>query len=281
MAIGAVFIGGLVVVLLYWLFQIKITTVSVKTPLASISDIPAKTWTELSQKRIYFAHMSVGHDILEGVQNLVNESAQIALDIVEGKDRGSPTRPAILHSEVGRNTEPLAKISDFKAIVREIGDRLDMAMLKFCYVDVRYGTDLSALFNAYRLAVAELQDAFPELQIMHMTVPLCSMPATAKSKTKFFVNQVLKRPTVLDDNVQRLRYNEMVRQEFGQTNLFDLAFVESISPDNVQYIAKTPQDESPFLLGEYTYDGGHLNDAGKRHVGTQFLLALAKGNFSL
>ncbi len=42
-----------------------------------------------------------------------------------------------------------------------IGQHVDVAMMKFCYVDITSGTDVNALFATYRETIAALERDFP------------------------------------------------------------------------------------------------------------------------
>ena len=44
-----------------------------KVSLPSIKDVPAEKWQELSQKKIYFGHQSLGNNIITGIQDLMKE----------------------------------------------------------------------------------------------------------------------------------------------------------------------------------------------------------------
>src|SRR3989454_12732065 len=83
-----------------------------------------------AEPRIYFGHQSVGANILQGVKEL-----GVSLSI---KDEF-----------LAENGEPLRKLQNFKAAVGE-GSRFDIALVKFCYVDVNADTDARALFERYR-----------------------------------------------------------------------------------------------------------------------------------
>ncbi|MBI5461135.1 MAG: hypothetical protein HY941_03005, partial [Gammaproteobacteria bacterium] len=70
----------------------------------------------LQSTRIFFGHQSVGGNIIAGVQDILADTGT-TLPILElGKQ---DTLPAgfILHTPVGKNTEPNTKCDDFKRIV--------------------------------------------------------------------------------------------------------------------------------------------------------------------
>ena len=53
----------------------------------------------------------------------------------------------LLHSTIGHNGDPESKMNDFQTFLdKRLGDtQPDMAMLKFCYVDISKKTDVPAL----------------------------------------------------------------------------------------------------------------------------------------
>ena len=98
------------------------------------------------ETRVFFGHQSVGANILDGL-------SELCLNNVNTRDPAKPIAQVdapILHAYVGRNTYANEKMIDFAQILdgRKVGD-VDVAMLKFCYVDT--GHDLSAqkIFDLY------------------------------------------------------------------------------------------------------------------------------------
>ena len=53
-----------------------------------------------------------------------------------------------------------------------LGQHVDVAMMKLCYVDINSGTDVDALFATYRTTMAALQREVPGVTFIHVTVPL-------------------------------------------------------------------------------------------------------------
>ncbi len=58
-----------------------------QTHFDSIKDVPDAVWQKLSTKKIYFAHQSVGFNIMEGIQDVMVEHPEIKLNIVETADQ--------------------------------------------------------------------------------------------------------------------------------------------------------------------------------------------------
>ena len=115
-------------------------------------------WSSAAKARVLFGHQSVGYNILDGVNTLAKEQGvtdfKIA-DISVAKDSGAAV---IVHFEVGRNTDPRSKIDDFLGrIDATSGRRIDVAMMKFCYVDVSDDTRIDTLFKEYKEMVARVR----------------------------------------------------------------------------------------------------------------------------
>ena len=53
------------------------------TKFPSIKDVSSEKWENLSQKKIYFGHQSVGFNIIDGIKDVMKENPQIKLNIVE------------------------------------------------------------------------------------------------------------------------------------------------------------------------------------------------------
>src|SRR3954468_5359795 len=73
----------------------------------------------VAQERVFFAHQSVGANLLAGLQQLAT-SEKIALRIDD--------------MLVPENGEPLRKLRSFEEALDKRAGTVDVAMLKFCYV---------------------------------------------------------------------------------------------------------------------------------------------------
>src|SRR5919202_5329161 len=102
----------------------------------------------LAAKRIYFAHQSVGANILEGLGQLWRE-AGVPVRIVQTARAAELPAGTFGHFFVPENGEPLKKLANFEAALGS-GSKADIALIKFCYVDVDGTTDVKALFERYQ-----------------------------------------------------------------------------------------------------------------------------------
>ena len=242
--------------------------------LPSLDSIGASQWEKLAACRVYFGHQSVGLNILEGVRDLMQENAALRLRIAETDRAEDLTSPVLAHSRVGSNRDPKSKIDAFVAKMEgSLGDKVGVALVKFCYVDVTSSTDVDRLFEDYRVAMGHLRRRFPHIVFVHVTVPL----TVAESGSKPWLKRLLGRTTGNDDNIQRTRFNDLLLNEYGgKEPVFDLALAESTAADGTR--RQYEQGNATFyaLLPDYTDDGGHLNLRGRRHVATQLLVCLAQ-----
>ena len=244
------------------------------TQFLSIKDIPAFKWEKLAQKKIYFGHMSVGYNILDGVRDIMKENHDIKLNIVETTDKNDFKVALFAHSKVGKNRDPQSKIDAFKGFLDGgIGENADNAFLKYCYLDFMPDTDVQRVFNEYRDAMAYLKKQYPEIAFIHVTVPLTSRQTGIKA----LIKNILGRPVWgVDDNIKRNQFNELLRKQYeGKEPIFDLEKIESSYPDGRRMLFKKDGRNFYSMVPEYTHDGGHLNETGRKKVAEQLLIFLA------
>lgn len=227
----------------------------------------------LTSKTIFFGHQSVGDNLLQGLSELPASAAGAQLTATQVADASGVRGAGLFHAYVGQNYDPLSKLRHFDELMRAgVADSADVALFKFCYVDFTQHTDVEALFAAYTETLDALVVAYPDTTFIHVTVPLMA----EKGGLKAFARRVLGRYDESFGNLQRHRFNELLRAEYaGKEPLFDLAQVESTAPDGSTCQMTVDGTQVPCLVPAYTDDGGHLNAAGRAHVAAQFLVSLA------
>lgn len=211
----------------------------------------------LRAARVFFGHHSVGRDLLDGVAQLAKE-AGVEVSLGEGP--------------VGENQDPKSKFEAW-AKKAESGVEADLMVMKLCFVDFTPHTNPEELLSAYQAAVARVKQAKPGVKIVHVTAPLTGRAGGAKA----WLNRTVGRSVWADDaNARRLAYNRALRAAFPGEPIFDLATVESTRPDGSREEHAVGGQPVPMLWPGYTYDDGHLNDAGKRVAARAFIATLAQ-----
>lgn len=245
------------------------------TELFMKSGIDTATFAILHHKRIYFGHQSVGANILAGIQDMGRTDPAFALNIVESCKPDAYNEPVLGHSRIGRNHDPRSKIDGFSEVLGAgLGNRVDMALFKFCYVDVTDGSDYTGLFDYYRNVMKQLARAYPHTQLIHVTLPVTVMPGLLRR----IVGNLRRRPNrAAHDNLARAEFNRLLIQTYAEiAPVFDLAGVESTTASGraVRYALRGREFRT--LVPSYSSDGRHLSETGRRVVASKFLHFLAK-----
>ena len=215
--------------------------------------VSSEQLTAAARARVFFGHQSVGRNMLDalpGVYAAHGVPAPATVDVEGAADR---TGGFLASAYIGENTKPLLKIQDFeKALRGGLGDQLDVALMKFCYLDVDRTTDVDALFAEYRRALAGLQRDYPRVTFLHVTTPLTTDPTVMQR-----LKGILGRPTSEPDNAARERYNALMRAEYGD-RVFDLAAIQSTTPEGERVQGTVDGATYYALNGEYAADSGHF-----------------------
>jgi len=212
---------------------------------------------KLASKKIYFGHMSVGYNIIDGLKSIL--PADSGLNIVETSDPKDFLKPVFAHSKNGENTEPETKTAAFvEKMDAGLGNKVEVAFFKFCYVDLTAGTDVKLLFSSYKTAMNKLINKYPQTKFLHMTAPLTTEDESIKNNIKLLVKYLIGKKTGNEqDNIKRMEYNLLLKKEYGD-KVFDLALIES-SFNNEEITSNSGGVKHQKLLKHYTNDGGHLN----------------------
>ena len=224
------------------------------------------------RQRIFFGHQSVGVNLLDGLQVLAS-TAGIPLRIEEAPTASNVRAGGIGHSFMAENRNPVGKLQSFYRAISMQASELDIAILKLCYLDFTAKTDVKALFTQYHTTMNDLCSRNPGVAIVHATTPLTSI----QLGPKVFLKGLLGRaPYGLLENLRREEYNDLLRQTYtGRAPIFDLARLESTTPNGKQTVATWKGRLVPELAPIYTDDGGHLNATGQLRVAREFVAVLA------
>ena len=271
-------VAAMVVCLLICFSVIRMRKQPHKVPLRRISDVPRHYWAVLAEKKIFFGHQSVGFNIIDGLKDVMKEHDYITLNIVETNDPANFDQPIFAHARVGHNLDPTSKINAFRDIMDNgVGNKADIAFFKFCYVDVMRDSEPKQIFNQYTGAMNELSRRYSQTTFLHVTVPVRSVSRSAKKVAKSFIKKLIGRPGVFEDNVKRWEYNALLNDAYGkQQKFFDLALTETVSLNGFRAYMKKGDQKVFIMLPQYTTDGGHLNEEGRKIVAEQLLIVLAE-----
>jgi hypothetical protein len=243
---------------------------TMEQPVLSFEQITPEQWDRLASQRIFFGHQSVGSNIMDGIRDIMATNKNVRLNVVDAANVTDMTGPGFYHAPVGKNGEPSTKLADFRSRVPAVADS-GIAMMKYCYVDVALNTDPKKLFEEYRQTVDAIRAEHPNLTIVHMTLPLLTDAGTLRH-----VAAIARfKPTGRQLNLIRHQYNEMLRTTYGgKEPVFDLARLEATLPNGEVKEVRYKGARFPVLAKEWTYDGGHLNEAGRRRIAEAFLATL-------
>jgi len=249
---------------------------SMKNPdFSELKNIPQQKWAELTNKKIYFGHQSVGFNIIDGMNSIMKELSDIKLNIQETKDLNSFSKPVFAHSPVGENEVPSSKIYDFRTTIETgIGDSVDIAFFKLCYIDIMADTDVEKVFGIYKEVLTNLAEKYSDVTFVHVTAPVRTVQAPGP---KTWIKKILGKPLGgYEDNIKRNQFNEMLKKAYeGKEPIFDLAAAESTFPNGSRKTFQSNGKTYYSLIPEYTDDGGHLTDLGQKFVAEKFLVFLA------
>ena len=226
----------------------------------------------IAQRRILFGHQSVGMNLLDGIRQL-SIAAGVPIRIAE-VETASAVEPAMIgHSFIAENEDPLRKLNSFEHAMGPQSTGLDIAFMKFCYVDFTPETDAKKLFARYRTTIDGLRARNPGTTFVHVTAPLTIVRGGIKSRLK---NLLGRAPAGITENLRREQYNALLRQAYqGREPIFDLARIESTAPDGTVETVEWNGSAVPVMVPAYTEDGGHLNAAGKLRAARELVSVLA------
>ncbi|MBN1186574.1 MAG: hypothetical protein JXB49_30135 [Bacteroidales bacterium] len=244
---------------------------------SSLNEVSSEKWAELSGASIYFGHQSVGNNIIEGLNEILSANSTIGLRIKETKEYKDIQKGVFAHSRVGKNTDPISKIHDFSSTITSgIGDTVNIAFFKFCYVDIHAGSKLDTIFKEYYTTMTNLKRAFPNTIFIHFTVPLRAEDYSPINYVTSTLKSFIGKNTAITHNIARNKFNEMLLHKYkGKEPVFDLALIESTHMNGTKEYFKYKGAYYESLAPEYSDDGGHLNEVGRKIIAEQLLIFIA------
>ena len=238
-----------------------------------IKMIKAEAIEAFKRKKIFFGHASVGSNIIDGIEDIRANNQHVQnINIQDLKEDNEVNEPAIYHAKNGKNGFPKSKVDAFKKTLEEkgLGNKLDIAFFKFCYVDIEKDSNVQEMFDYYTSNMEYLKKKFPRLQFVHVTTPLYSHSRGIKG----FIKNIIRGDV---SNVKRNEFNKMLVKKYqGVDPIYDLASIESQLPDGKRSSFNYKGEIYLSLAPEYTYDGGHLNETGRYLAAKELLKILAE-----
>ena len=233
------------------------------------------TLLRAAKTRVFFGHQSVGANIIDGVSGISQDRGLAAPVIVDVDQAAVPTEGGFFaHAHIGQNGDPIGKIDDFARRIRAgLGNQVDVAFLKLCYVDIHAGSDTDAVFQHYRETMPAVQKESPSLRLLHLPAPLTT-EATPLTRLKSTLKGRGSNPHAAD-NIARQRYNNLIRNAYGSA-VIDVAKFESMGPTGTPNLHQWNDHTYAALDSSYASDSGHLNGAGSRIVAAQVLARVAE-----
>lgn len=227
-----------------------------------------KSLETLSTRTVYFGHQSVGYNIMDGVLDIHEDKLNI-VDLKRDEYKGH-NGEAFIHGKIGKNFHPITKIESFEKNIASITPNI--AVIKFCFVDIDRDTDVKKLTDAYSSMSSRLKDKYPEVAFVHTTVPLTPVGGI-KGHLKAIIKVILGKE---DSNIKRMRYNSFIRDSYKNSNVFDIAKLESSYESGKTKSGNKKGESFEIMLDEYNLDCGHLNNIGRRYIAGEFIKFLAK-----
>lgn len=221
----------------------------------AVAAYPQSLMDRIGLLKWYFAHASVGQNLMQGLASLHATNADFypVHSIAAGNDPPSLTEPGVIYEHDRGNPGWWQKFDLFQSCVSN-GWRyplVDVALTKLCFIDQ------SAIVDWCIDYVSELEAAFPETLFVYVTMPLTTSEHS--------------------DNYDRNLYNDALR-DWCRTNsrvLFDLADIEAHDfnghPVTFIYNGRVCQR----LYEGYASDEGHLNAAGSELAARGFYAVAA------
>lgn len=245
-----------------------------QTSIIQMSADSTRAGGSVAARRVYFAHQSVGNEIVRGIETLV-EGQPAPVRVIQTNDPSLLVRgPAFVHFRAGRNGDPESKNA---ALIKALDARPardgGIVALKYCYSDVESPLSAAEIFARYEKTVETIRARHPDLTVVHFTMPLTAVESAFKASLKEKLGKSTQRSLAR----KRQDYNELLRAAYrNREPVFDIAGLEARTAGGTLsgFVAegKTIETMSP----EYTYDGGHLNPHGQRYVARHFLDFLSR-----
>jgi hypothetical protein len=202
----------------------------------------------LKNARVVFGHQSVGN-------NLIEAAAALGFPFKHVTSDADLATVALGEAPVADNHDPHRKVRSFAELMtdKKLGDRVDLAGFKFCYVDFENNLKVAGLREAYSSRIDALRAAYPKVRFFHVTPPL----TTGSSQI----------------NKTRLEFGDWLKVTYASRDVvLDLAAIESEKQDGTACMSGGVRALCP----EYASDQGHLKADGATRAAKALLYTFAR-----
>jgi hypothetical protein len=231
---------------------------------------------KIQTMRIFFGHRSVGNNVLQGLEDILLKFSDIHMNIVNWENTSDLPEYYLAHYSIGENGKPFSKCSAFlERMPIIVKNKADIAFFKFCFVDIDEKSDIEEIFDYYQKTILEIRDKYPELTIIHVTVPLMVESGGIKKKIKRMIGV---KDGFDASNIKRNEFNRLLLEHYKEEPIFDLATIESTYPDGSRASFRVKDVLYYELALKYTDDGGHLNALGRKMAAYGLIEILAQIN---
>ena len=79
-------------------------------PMPALASVSAEDWQRLAERRMFFAHQSVGANVIDGMAAVLRDHPQIPLRVIEISSNTVMKGPGLYHKRVGQNGKPATKL---------------------------------------------------------------------------------------------------------------------------------------------------------------------------
>ena len=227
-----------------------------------VASYPDSVMQDAGKLRWFFAHASVGNNMMDGIDALhVEDPTRYPYHRVwEDEVPPNSTSDGALYAFWRGNPGWVVKFDSFAGYLSNgwCYPKVNLVANKLCFVDQ------DASLEYYISSMTNLEAAFPETLLVYMTMPLMT--------------------TTDENNVKRNVYNQELRAwtKANDRVLFDVADIEAHDTNGSPCLFTNNDQTYQRLSESYVAPGddGHLNPEGKRLVALGFY-ALAAALFSI
>jgi len=216
----------------------------------TVAKYPRAQMDKIGHLKWYFAHASVGANMLEGISELHQSDPgiyQFQAVTTSGTPPGA-TQPGAIYDHQRGNPGWKAKFDQFQAAVTNgwCSPAVDIVLNKLCYIDQ------TASLTYYLNSMSSLEKAYPQTVFVYATMPLTTFEDADNQLRNLFNN----------------RLRDWCRTKGGV--LFDIADIEAHDANGAPCTFNFKGRVCQKLCGGYTEDGGHLNSQGRQMVARGF-----------